>query len=343
MRRILFLALLLLMACSPREQTPPQPDQPASNAVLKVFATREFQDSGLETAIIPDFERELNCRVELSIFPNLPELIRATKSDHSQADIVFGISSSFTASDSLLDFFLPYSSSHDDDLAPESLDRGSHRLLPYGFSHLCLIYDSSRIQSPPSSFGELQDARFLKSIALLDPQISGVARANIHWIVSVFGTSGYYQVLRALRKNVTAEYENPASALRSLQDGDSSLMMGLSTWPAWQKEVNPDAAGLDFVLFSEGSYLYKEYLGIHHLSQNPALAGAFVDYVLSPSAQKMIIYKLGLFPANRKTMLPPAFSDVPLSAWTTNDKIDPDLFFRDTHRWLANWERLLLP
>nr|MDK2851720.1 thiamine transport system substrate-binding protein [Candidatus Cloacimonadota bacterium] len=342
MRKALLIALFILTACTPQNQKNQDPKSENPDAKLKIYALTDFASSGLQNAIIPDFERDYNCQVELSFYGSPDALIRALRSPQADADIIFGIPSSFAASDSLDSFFLPYSSSVAEDLAKDCHPDLSSHIMPYGFSYLCLIYNSSLIENPPASFGELQDARFLNSMALLDPLVSGCSRASIQWIVSIFGSSGYNQMLRALRKNVSSQYVNPQDALAALQDGDSKLVIGLSTWPAWQKEINPQKSGLDFVLFSEGSFLYTECLGIHRESKNPALAGAFVDYALSPPAQKMIIYKLGLFPANRKTMLPPAFSDVPFSARTTNDRLSSELIFRDTQRWLDNWQRYLL-
>lgn len=343
MQKTLLIVLLILTACMPRDQKKQVAVSSNSFQFLKIYALTDFYRSGLQDAIIPDFEKDYDCRVELQLYNDPEALIRALRSPNADADIIFGIPSSFAASDSLEGYFLPYSSSTNEDLAQDCAPDPDDHTMPYGFSHLSVIYNSSLIDNPPASFGELQDARFMDSMAILDPFVTGSSRAGIHWIVSIFGTSGYTQMLRALRKNVSTQHDHPQDALSALQEGKSKLMIGLSTWPAWQKEIHPQEPGLDFVLFSEGSFLYTESLGIHQQSKDPALAGAFVDYALSPSAQIMIIYKLGLFPANRKTMLPPAFSDVPFSARTTNDRLKKDLVFSDTRRWLANWQRHLQP
>ncbi len=343
MRRFLLFGLLLLMACGPRAEADPDAVNRGSQGILRIFATQDFYSSGLEAVLIDDFEKQQNCLIELSLFDDVNQMISAVIKDSIKADIVFGLPSSFVAADSLTGYFLPYSPANAEDLSGQRTEGNSSRLIPYGFSHLSLVYNTKMLDDPPSSFGELQDARFLRQMAILDPDLSGPGLAEIHWIISLFGTSGYTQALRALRKNVSRQYPHHSDALNSLKSGENSLMIGLSTWPAWQKEIYPDSAVLDFVLFDEGSYLYTECMGLHKSAANLALAAAFIDFVLSPSAQKLITYKLGLFPVNRKTMLPPAFSDVPLSPWMRRSQIKPEDIFQDNDRWLSYWQRYLMP
>lgn len=340
MRWLLFLPLIFLLACSPAGEKAQAPKPSDSSAVLRLYAPIEFRSSGLERSVIADFTKKQNCSVEVRLFDDLNKLIEALSSQPDSIDVVFGLPDSFAISDELNDFFLPYTPTHKDALNRVILSGQPFRLIPYGFSYLSVIYNSSLTQ-PPKSFGQLQDARLLKQLAVLSPKYSGLGRATMHWMVSIFGNDGYTQMLRALKKNVYRQYDTPSEAISALKTGESTLMLGLSTWPAWQKEISEDSADLDFAMFDEGSFLYTEGMGIHKNSSNPALAGAFIDFMLQPSAQKMIIYKLGLFPVNQKTTLPTSLSNIPLSPWLTNDKLRAQDIREYSPEWLNEWDRVM--
>ncbi|MDD4276458.1 MAG: thiamine ABC transporter substrate-binding protein [Candidatus Cloacimonetes bacterium] len=340
MRWLLFLPLIFLLACSPAGEKAQAPKPSDSSAVLRLYAPLEFRTSGLERSVIEDFRKKQNCSVEVRLFDDINLLIQALSSQPDSIDVVFGLPDSFAISDELNDFFLPHTPTHKDALNKGIFAGHSFRLIPYGFSYLSVIYNSS-LTEPPTSFGQLQDARFLKQLAVLSPNYSGQGRATVHWMVSLFGNDGYPQMLRALKKNVYRQYDTHAEAIAALKTGESMLLLGLSTWPAWQKEISEDSAGLDFMLFDEGSFLYTEGMGIHKNSNNPTLAGAFVDFMLAPPAQKMIIYKLGLFPVNKKTTLPASLSNIPLSPWLTNDKIRAQGIREYSAEWLSDWDRVM--
>ncbi|MCB5251455.1 MAG: extracellular solute-binding protein [Candidatus Cloacimonadaceae bacterium] len=339
-RLILILPLILLLACTPSDKKEQVPQPRDSSTVLRLYAPVEFRSSGLEKALIESFRKEHNCSVEIRLFDDLNLMIQAISAQPDSIDVVLGLPGCFALSDSLDGYFLPYSPPQQDALARDIFSGAALRLVPYGFSYLSVIYNSALIQ-PPTSFGQLQDAMFLKQLAVLNPRYSGPGRATVHWIVSIFGDAGYSQMLRALKKNVYRQYNTHFEAISALKTGEIALMLGLSTWPGWQKEISEDSADLDFALFDEGSFRYTECMGIHEGSSNPALAGAFLDFMLQPAAQKMVIYKLGLFPVNQKTLLPAALSDVPLSPWLTNDKISEENIRESSSTLLSAWERVM--
>ncbi len=340
MRWLFYLPLIFLLACTPAGEKAQTPKQSDSSAVLRLYATQQFRTSGLERTVLEDFTKKHKCSVEVRLFDDASQLIKAIASQPDSIDVVFGLPDSFASSDSLNAHFLPYLPAHKDALNRVLFTGHPMHLTPYGFSYLSVIYNSSLTQ-PPTSFGQLQDDRFIKQITVLNPKYSGPGRATVHWIVSLFGTDGYAQMLNALKKNIYRQYDTQAEAISALKTGESTLMLGLSTWPSWQKEISEDSADLDFTLFDEGSFMYTEGMGIHKNSNNTTLAAAFLEFMLQPAAQKMIIYKLGLFPVNQKTMLPPSLSRVPLSPWLTNDKIRAQDIRQYSPQWLNDWERVM--
>jgi ABC-type thiamine transport system substrate-binding protein len=340
MHWLLLLLFFLQFSCGRSAHPPEQSSGDSADKILRLFALDDFRNSGLEGTLLADFEQEFKCRVDVRLFPDPAALILGLKTSGDSVDVVFGIPFVFAQSDTLEQYLQPYSPQAVEDLNRDSVQDKSYRLIPYGFSYLGLLYNSEVLKDPPSSFGELQDDKFLNQMALVDPSHSGSGRAMLHLSLALFGNEGFEQMLRALRKNVFRSYENSALALASVNSGESSMMPGLITISAWQNELQHEESKLDFKLFSEGSLLYSECMGISTQSPDSALGGAFMDFVLRDSSQKMVIYKLGLFPANRKTLLPPSFSRVPINPWLVNNKLSGQMIQEHTSRWLQSWARI---
>ncbi|HCM15955.1 MAG TPA: hypothetical protein DHW79_08450 [Candidatus Cloacimonas sp.] len=334
------LLLLSLFACSkPENKQYPLRNTTTSNTI-RLAATAEFRSSGLEATIIQDFEKEFKCKVILKLYEDHAALTDSIFTDADSIDVALGIPSVFSASLEEIEHFSPYIPRAVDDLNRDCVEENQYRMIPYGFSYMGLLYNSALLNEAPKSFGELQDDRYLNQMALVDPSRSGTGRAMLHWSIALFGKDGYQQMLRALRKNVFRNYASVAEALTAVNSGECTMMPGLITLSAWQNEQKHEDSKLDFKVFSEGSYLYSECLAIMSKAQNPELASAFVDFMLRESSQKMVIYKLGLFPANRKTLLPPSFSRVPLSPWLLNSDLEYSLIKENTKEWLEAWAQI---
>jgi ABC transporter substrate-binding protein (ThiB subfamily) len=339
MRWLAIIFFCLCISCR-KEESPANQSNIATSTSLSIYALQELRSSGLESAVVPEFEKTNSCKVELTLFSDPPSLIDGLKNAGDSVDVVLGIPSSFTFTDSLSSLLMPYIPEAIKDLNPDCIQEKSHILTPYGFSYIGLLYNKNVLEQVPASFGELQDERYLNQLAVVDPRKNAASRAVFHWFLALFGDSGYQQMLRALRKNVYRNFSSEAEALRSVISGESSMMLGLITLSAWQSELQQEEGALGFKLFDEGSYQYSECVGVAANSQNKVLASAFVDYLLSPAAQKMVVYKLGMFPANRNSILPPSFTKVPISPWFVNDKLANDVIRENSSEWLQSWDRI---
>ncbi|MDD2211090.1 MAG: thiamine ABC transporter substrate-binding protein [Candidatus Cloacimonetes bacterium] len=336
---LLIVLLFLQVSCSSQEDHTLN-SQKSGDREIQLYACEDFRSSGFESVIVPTFEKEYRCRVLTKLFPDPSAMISAVKTNPDSVDVVVGLPSVFSASDSLGSLFSAYEPKAVEDLNRACVQNNNYRLIPYGFSYLGLLYDSSVLQEVPRSLGELQDERYLNQISLIDPAHSGSGRAMLHWVIALFGDGGFEQMLRTIRKNVHRSYSSQSEALASLKSKESTLMPGLITLAAQNKELENEAATIDFVLFNEGSFQYSECVGIIAQTNQLELAGAFVDFLLSDASQKMVAYKLGLFPANRKTLLPPSFSRVPLLPWLVTLSLNNEQIYEKTPQWLETWNRI---
>ena len=336
----IILGLIVLSACG-KDEVREKAKPPKASGVLKVWALESFRKSGLEAVLIPEFENKYNCRVDLQLFESRIDLAAAVKADSASTDLILGIDNALAASDQLWDYFMPHKAEDFPTLIRESITDASYRLIPYAYSYVALIYNTRLVDSPPKSFGEMQDAKHFRQIALPDPQLSSWGAAFMHYVVSMFGEEGYEHLLRALRKNVYRSYGNDNLALDAVLSGECSMMFAMFSTAAWLKDAQRSEPEIKMQVFKEGSYLFTESAGIHRKAQNPALAEAFLKYLNGESAQKMVLYKTGLLPTHKKVMLPMAYSNLPLSVYALNDRLDRDTIANQQQAWLDVWQQVM--
>jgi ABC transporter substrate-binding protein (ThiB subfamily) len=337
----LFLALIMFSACGKKDAALDTNGQKHKRKLI-IYCTDVFRKSGLEATIVPEFSKKNACEVELVLFRNAAELSNAIKSPDNTGkyDIAIGMDNSFALSESLAAYFVRPDDIDFDQLSKECIFDADLRLVPYAYSSLCMVYNKKNISVPPQSFGELQDAKYLSQMAICDPHESGVGRASLFWSLALFGPDGYEHLWKSLRKNIYKTYSDRNEALEALKRGECNLLMSLNTIPAYLQELDPANKDFGISMLKEGSYQYIESIGLHRESSNHDMADKFIRHFLSPGAQKMIIYKLGMIPANRKTMLPMHFSTIPFASYAVNAKLSTSLIAEQLKLWLDFWDRL---
>jgi hypothetical protein len=68
-------------------QNPPQNSSQTVSG-LTLFATEEFRSSGLEATIVPDFEKEMKCKINIRLFSDPALMMRAFVEAGDSVDIV---------------------------------------------------------------------------------------------------------------------------------------------------------------------------------------------------------------------------------------------------------------
>ncbi|MDP3113234.1 MAG: thiamine ABC transporter substrate-binding protein [Candidatus Cloacimonadaceae bacterium] len=345
MRQIGFFLLLigLLAACNSKsDQSAPAPNPASTKTCLSIFALESIRTSGFEGALIKDYAKKFNCAVSLTLFPTMPELVKAliAKENDGDIDVVLNMDNCFALEDTLKGRFLPLNAIAKNELSRDLYLDPNTTFIPYAYANLGIIYNEKVFDSPPQSFGELQDAKYFRQMAICDPHQSGLGRATLYWTLALFGDFGYEHLWQSLRKNVKKVYNSPQQALEALKKGECSMMIGFNSTPAWLEELNQSDKYFKTSMLKEGSYQYSESAAIHAQTRNESVARHFIEYLISTEAQKMAIYKLGLFPANSKTNLPMRFARIPLSSWTVNKRLSEDQIRTELPVWLYFWDSL---
>jgi thiamine transport system substrate-binding protein len=308
---------------------------------LIVLCMNRFVESGLKSAVLNDFEAANKCKIKLINVENSTELLKRIKEDKDEHkyDVVIGLDNAFFTDADVQDYFKAVQV-ETDQLNDEALFDPANKMIPYGYGYLSIVYNSNIIPVPPESFGELQDSKFYNQMAICDPQSSGIGRSILLWSVALFGTEGYQHLWKSLRKNIVDTYPSWLDSFKALADGKCGMIFGFSSTASWYLENTEMPLPLQVSMLKEGSYLYVEAIGIAQSTKRGLLAEKLVNYLISPTAQQYVIFKLGLFPVNNKTLLPVHFTNIPFSTYTVNKKLSPESIVSGINEWLNFWQQL---
>lgn len=145
-----------------------------------------------------------------------------------------------------------------------------------------VIAHQADVKDPPESFRELADPRWRGEVALGDPLTSGTA---FTWAVFMEGKYGA-DFFRALRANGAVVAGGNAAVQQRIEGGEAKagVLLLENVLAARAK-----GAALGFRYPKDGAVVIPGDLAILKSSRNPRAAKAFVDLLLSPEGQEVIV------------------------------------------------------
>jgi len=181
------------------------------------------------------------------------------------------------------------------------LMRGGHQYaVPYTYSEMGLIYNRRLVNEPPTSINALWDPRYrgkvlayngsshnftlaAQSLGLPDPFRLDAAQF----------TRTIHQ-LRALRDNVLHFYSRPEEVAESLRREEVAIVY--ANYGRQQLRQLERAGGFDvgYVIPREGALAWLDCWAVLRSAQDPALAEAFINHMLSPAVSNQLTVRQGL-------------------------------------------------
>lgn len=295
-RNVILLLLVLstfsLLSCKKKEEETKYRDSKDSS-VLNLGATADFRYSGLEAVIIPEFEAQSGVKVKIRLYDDQAALNQALRDKNVPMDLALGMSSDFYRAFEQENLFREYESTKTRRFAAELIFERHMKYVPYAQSYLAIIFNTKLITHPPNSFGQLQDDKYFSQIALINPDEDEIGKACEAWFSQLFGETGVEQMEKALRKNVYRRYDKAEHALDAVKKGEAALTIAPASIPGYLEDIE-DNSILGFKTFSEGRYYLSRGLAIPKKSKNLIAAEEFIEYMLSDTAQRMVVYKTTL-------------------------------------------------
>ncbi|MRX50939.1 thiamine ABC transporter substrate-binding protein [Paracoccus sp. S-4012] len=279
---------------------------------LTAYAPDYFaSDWGPGPRIEAGFEAACNCDLVFVTGDVLPRLL--LEGESTRADVVIGLNTDQTARARATGLFAP----HRQDTAALTMPVAwtDDIFLPFNWSELAFVYDETRLATPPESFAALLDAPDTLKIALQDPRSSSAGLAMLLWVKHIYG-DGAEAAWAKLAPKVLTVTRGWSEAYGLFTDGEVDMVLSYTTSPAYHVIAEGDTTK-HAAIFPEGHYLYTELAAQLAGSDQPELAQAFMDYILSPDFQGMIAEANWSYPAKLPPEdLPQAFRDLPRPATT---------------------------
>ncbi len=272
----------------------PQTATAQDRPVLRVLTYDSFvTEWGPGPRIEAAFEETCGCDLQLVAAGDGASLLARLKLEgaRSDADVVLGLDTNLTAAAAETGLFAPHG------VSPEGLDLpvawDDPLFLPYDWGYFAFIYDRTRLDAVPGSLSDLA-ASDLKVI-VQDPRTSTPGLGLLLWAETVFGAESE-AFWEAMADNILTVTKGWSEAYGLFLDGEADMVLSYTTSPAFHIIDEGDDTKVA-APFADGHYLQIEVAGKLAGSGQPALADAFLDFMLSDGFQREIPTTNWMYPA----------------------------------------------
>ena len=251
---------------------------------------------------------------------------------NTRADLLLGIDTSLTAEARASGLFAPHRMTLKKSSLPEPWQ--DDLFLPYDYGYFAFVYNKERLGNPPTSLRQLVEDEQGPTLLVQDPRTSTPGLGLLLWVKKVFGDESD-QAWARLSKRIVTVSKGWSEAYGLFLKGEADMVLSYTTSPAYHLIAEQDAR-FAAARFSEGHYQQIEVAGLVRSSQQPQLARAFLEFMLSDSFQNIIPTTNWMYPATlARSELPAGFEQLiaPLPALL----LDPQLVASKRKAWVEDW------
>ncbi|MCP3934080.1 MAG: thiamine ABC transporter substrate-binding protein [Actinomycetia bacterium] len=303
----------LLTACGSDDQ-----DKTATEVVTLVT----HESFALSDDVLAQFTADTGYRIEILAAGDAGTMLNQSilTAGDPLGDVIFGVDSTFLSRALDAELTVPHQSPLLAQI-PDSfqLDK-SNRLLPVDVGDVCLNFDvqwfTDAAIEPPTNLADLTRATYKDLLVVQNPATSSPGLAFALATIAEFGTDGDYDWLdywAELSDNGVKIQPGWSEAYYTdftLYGGDRPIVVSYATSPpaeVYFADPRPESAPSAVVEAS--CYRQHEFVGVLAGTDNPEGARAFVDFLLSVTAQQDIPWNMFVFPVNELAEVPAEFSE----------------------------------
>ena len=208
--------------------------------------------------------------------------------------------------------------------------------VPYDWGALTFVARRNDAGRHPSKLDDLLDPVYAKQIALQDPRTSSPGMQFLYWVIRSKGEDAGFEFLKKMMNQAHSFSPTWSTAYGLFTNKQASLVYSYVTSPLYHLVEDKDK---NFVAlpFAEPSPVQFEFVGIPEFCRHCDLAEQFVNLMLSPEGQKIIMEKNYMFPVMKGVMEGTPFE----SAMTvkTMDEVEM-LSTSEVDRLLKRWTEI---
>ncbi len=229
----LFLVLFFISGCVQDTNDP---------NVLTIYTYDSMvSEWGLGPIIIPKFEEQCDCKVEMISTGDTGQLVNRLiiEKSNPKADVVIGIDNTFAQKaieHDILERFVP---DNIENVPRELMFDKEGYLTPFDYGYVAFVYNSEKVNEP-TNFEDLLKSEYKDKIIIEDPRTSSPGLSLLLWTVAEFGDPGYKDYWKKLKPNILTVTSGWDEAYGLFQIGEADLVLSYATRPAYHAEYEQD-------------------------------------------------------------------------------------------------------
>jgi thiamine transport system substrate-binding protein len=269
-----------------------------------------------------------------------------------QADVLFGVDSTFLGRALDEDIFVPYEAEGIEEIDPALRVDPESRVTPIDYGDVCLNYDRTwfdeRDLDPPASLEDLADPAYADLLVVQNPATSSPGLAFLLATIDHFEEGewqGWWASLRANGVRVVSGWEEAYYGEFSGgggSEGDRPLVVSYaSSPPAEVVYADPPVDEPPTGVIEAGCYRQIEFAGILAGTEHEEEAGRLIDFMLSKAFQDELPLSMFVFPVHPDAELPEVFEQ---HAARPDDPLELPVEVISEHRerWIDEWTDVVL-
>ncbi|MFS4458414.1 thiamine ABC transporter substrate-binding protein [Bdellovibrio sp. HCB2-146] len=300
-----------------------QQGQVASSVpVLRVFGYSSFTSRwGPGPLLKEEFEKKCNCKVEFIEGTDSGILLQRLKIEGESlgADLVVGLDQ-FDLSKALGEqSWRKLSTGNLDVYEPVKAALVNNFFVPYDWGALTFVTRKGEFSNLPTQMDDLLKPEFNKKIALEDPRTSSPGMQLLYWVISHKGEEEGFKYLQKLMDQAHSFSPTWSAAYGLFTNKQTKMVYSYVTSPLYH-EIEEKKTEYLAIPFKEALPVQFEFVGIPEFCRHCEMAEQFINYMLSPEGQKIIMEKNYMFPVMKGVMENTPFA--PLLNIKTLEKVE---------------------
>lgn len=261
--------------------------------VLTVMTYDSFvADWGPGPAIEAAFEETCGCDLQFVAAGDGAALLARVRleSSRSDADVVLGLDTNLTAAASETGLFAPHGIAAEGLSLPVAWE--DETFLPYDWGYFAFVHDTD-MADVPTNFRALGESD--TSIVIQDPRSSTPGLGLLLWVKSAYGDEAP-AIWESLADNIVTVTPGWSEAYGLFLEGEADMVLSYTTSPAYHLIAEEDSSKAA-APFDEGHYMQIEVAGKLAATDQPDLADAFLQFMLTDAFQAVIPTTNWMYPA----------------------------------------------
>ena len=170
------------------------------------------------------------------------------------------------------------------------------RAVPYDTGYISLVYDEDEVDAP-ETFDDLLEPAYEDALIAQNAQQSDPGRAFLLWTIHEKGPDGYLDYWSDLVDNGVRIMSDWQPAYNAYQEGERPMVVSYSTDQVYYNGEGVDMSRHQVGFINDQGYANPEAMARFADADNPELATAFMEFVLTEEAQAEIAVRNVQFPA----------------------------------------------